>query len=124
VNEPLPLLLLHPAATVSAVWRPLRRAWERRWQVIAPDLLPAGDPGTQLRRWAELAAAEILAACGGPAHVVGVSLGASVALRLALDHPSLVASLILDSAQLGGLPLPVAQRAVGRLGARWGLSCP
>ncbi|NTU80798.1 MAG: alpha/beta hydrolase [Chloroflexales bacterium] len=82
--------------------------------MLTPDLLPDGSPATQLSRWADAAAAQIVAA-GGPTHVVGASLGASVALRLALDHPALVASLVLDSAQLGGPPPPAALRRLGRL---------
>lgn len=114
--QPL-VLLLHPAATLSGVWTPLRRAWGGRWRILAPDLVLEGEAATQIARWAAQAADQISAA-GGPAHVVGASLGASVALRLALDHPALVASLILDSAQLGGPPPPPVLRRVGRaLGA-------
>ena len=114
--QPL-VLLLHPAATLSGVWAPLQRAWGERWHILAPDLVPAGESATELARWAVQAANQITAA-GGPAHVVGASLGASVALRLALDHPALVASLILDSAQLGGPPPPPALRRLGHaLGA-------
>jgi 3-oxoadipate enol-lactonase len=109
-----PLLLLHPAATLSGVWRPLARTWQARWRILALDLIPDGDPVTQLRRWAEQAAALITTAGGDPAHVVSTSLGASVALRLALDHPGLVASLTLDSAQLGGPPPAPGLRWLGR----------
>lgn len=116
------LLLLHPAATLSAVWAPVRRAWPRRWRILAPDLLPDGEPATQLARWAEQVAGQITQAGTGPAHVVGASVGASVALRLAIDYPALVASLTLDSAQLGGTPPPPALRHIGRLaGAATGL---
>lgn len=113
-HHPAVLLLLHPAVTLSGVWALLRRSWGERWQVLAPDLVPDGPPATQLTRWADTAGAQI-AAASGPAHVVGASLGASVALRLALDHPALVASLVLDSAQLGGPPPPLALRRLGRL---------
>lgn len=109
------LLLLHPAATLSGVWAPLVRTWAERWHVLAPDLLPDGSPATQSSRWADTAAAQIVAAGDGSVHVVGASLGASVALRLTLDHPALVASLVLDSAQLGGPPPPPALRHLGRL---------
>jgi 3-oxoadipate enol-lactonase len=109
------LLLLHPAATLSGVWAPLCRSWGERWQVLAPNLVPDGSSATQLTRWADAAAAQIVAVSAGPAHVVGASLGASVALRLALDHPALVASLVLDSAQLGGPPPSPALRRLGRL---------
>lgn len=108
------LLLLHPAATLSGVWAPLRRSWGERWHILAPDLLPDGSPATQIARWTGAAAAQITAA-GSPAHVVGASLGASVALRLALDHPTLVASLTLDSGQLGGPPPSPMLRHLGHL---------
>jgi len=52
---------------------------------------PAGDVPTL----AADAAALIVAAGGGPAHVVGASLGASAALELALTRPDLVRSLTL-----------------------------
>jgi pyruvate dehydrogenase E2 component (dihydrolipoamide acetyltransferase) len=41
------------------------------------------------------AAADAAAVAGGPAHVVGASLGAAVALELALARPELVRSLVL-----------------------------
>lgn len=113
--HPSTLLLLHPAATLSGVWAPLRRAWAERWHILATDLLPDGPAATQLRRWAGAVAAQLRAGGARPAHVVGASLGASVALRLALDHPELVASLVLDSAQLGGPPPSPALRHSGRL---------
>lgn len=109
--QPL-VLLLHPAATLSGVWAPLRRVWGERWRILAPDLVPEGEPASQLARWAAQAANQIIMA-GEPAHIVGASLGASVALRLTLDHPTLVASLTLDSAQLGGPPPSPALRRVG-----------
>lgn len=109
------LLLLHPAATLSGVWAPLRRGWAEQWHVLAPNLLPDGPPATQLRRWATAAALQIASSGGRPSHVVGASLGASVALRLALDPPALVASLVLDSAQLGGPLPPKTLRYIGRL---------
>jgi 3-oxoadipate enol-lactonase len=83
--------------------------------VRAPDLVPGGPPATQLARWAAQLAQQLAAAGGGPAHVVGASLGASVALRLACDAPHLVASLTRDSAQLGGPPPPLPLRRAGRI---------
>lgn len=108
------LLVLHPAATLSGVWAPLRRALPERWQILASDLLPDGSPATQIARWAGAAAAQIIAA-DSPAHIIAASLGASVALRLALEHPALVASLTLYSGQLGGPPPSPMLRYLGRL---------
>src|SRR5690606_27966444 len=46
------------------------------------------------------AVAELIESTGSSAHVVGLSLGSSVALDLAARHPELVSSLFLASAQI------------------------
>jgi 3-oxoadipate enol-lactonase len=108
------LLLLHPAATLAAVWRPLVERWAGSYHFIVPELWPGGDATTQLARWAFEIAAQIVETNTGPVHVVAASLGASVALRLVVTAPSLVASLTLDSAQIGGPPPPPYVRPLGR----------
>lgn len=83
------------------------------WERVAPDLVTTGhtvhtpdllghgtavgaSPGTTL---ADIAApvARIAASAAHPVHLVGFSLGALVATRVALDHPDRVASLTLIS---------------------------
>lgn len=109
------VLLLHGFTGSGADWEPLRPALERLTQPIAVDLLGHGasdapaDPGRHAveRQAADLAAflrAEGLA----PAHVVGYSFGARLALRLAADHPDVVSSLVLESPS-PGMPDPTAR---------------
>lgn len=75
------------------------RLAERR-RVIAVDLRGVGrsDPsarGYSMEAWADDLAGLLEQVGGGPAHVVGSSLGGCVALALADRHPALVRSLVL-----------------------------
>lgn len=100
--EAPPLLLLHPAGMLHSVWLPLIRVLEPRFYLLAPDLPWQGPQAASLPALAE-AVAELLHGRGlGPVGVVGASLGANVALHLALREPGLVSGLVLDSAQAGG----------------------
>ncbi|MEU0066529.1 alpha/beta hydrolase, partial [Streptomyces albidoflavus] len=62
----------------------------------APGYGRSADPDTApgLDGYAD-AAAGLIRARGGSAHVIGVSWGGVIALRLALRHPDLVASLVV-----------------------------
>ena len=76
----------------------MARALADRLTLVAPDLVghgraPARDPASDYHdQVTEGAAAHLPDA---PCHLIGHSLGATVALRLALDHPGRVASLTL-----------------------------
>lgn len=102
-----PLLLLHGFTGRARSWgsHTSRLAHVRR--VILVDL-----PGHGRSRWADPARlsversaddlARILRRLGAaPSDVLGYSLGARIALRLAVDHPALVARLILESPSAG-----------------------
>jgi pimeloyl-ACP methyl ester carboxylesterase len=105
------VVLLHGLGSSSADWPEQRAALGTGYRLIAVDLpghgaspLPAG-PLTIERMAADVAA--LLERLGeAPAHVVGLSLGACVALRLALCAPARVRSLTLVNpfarVQLGG----------------------
>ncbi len=73
--------------------------------ILVPDLPGFGASNDE--PWVSVAhaadrVAELIAstARGGVAHVVGLSLGAGVALQLALRHPTTVSSLLLASASI------------------------
>ncbi|WP_325049497.1 alpha/beta fold hydrolase [Saccharopolyspora rhizosphaerae] len=96
-----PLVLLHGSGTNTAMWRAEVPTWSRHHRVLALDL--PGEPGlsTQVRpdldsdahaRWL----GEVFDALGlrAPA-VVGGSLGAWVALDLAVRRPDRVGRLVL-----------------------------
>jgi len=103
-----PVLLLHGFTGSSADWEPFRPALERLTQPVAVDLLGHGasdGPRDPVRHAVERQAADLAALLRAerlaPAHVTGYSFGARVALRLALDHPDVVASLVLESPSAG-----------------------
>ncbi len=98
------LLLLHPGGALHSVWLPLMRELAPRCRVLAPDLPWQGPGSESLRALAEGVVALLRAQAEGPALVAGGSLGANVALHLALIAPDLVGGLVLDSAQAGGPP--------------------
>ncbi|MDH6187475.1 pimeloyl-ACP methyl ester carboxylesterase [Streptomyces sp. CZ24] len=68
----------------------------------APGYGRSADPDTApgLDGYAD-AAAGLIRARGGSAHVIGVSWGGVIALRLALRHPDLVASLVVADSTRG-----------------------
>lgn len=96
------VLLLHGVGLDSGMWsRVAPKLAETGHTVHTPDLLghgaaPPAPTGTTL---ADLAApvGESVNAASSPTHLVGFSLGALVATRVALDHPGRVASLTLIS---------------------------
>ena len=109
------VLLLHGFTGKGADWEPFRPALERLTSPIAVDLLGHGvsdAPGDPARHAVERQATDLAAALRdaglAPAHVVGYSFGARLALRLAADHPDVVLSLVLESPS-PGMPDPTAR---------------
>ena len=111
-------LLLHCSLAQSGAWAGVARHLGQRLRMTAPDLIghggaPDRDPGRDYHDQAtEAVAAHLLAAqplgappsaaqlppdlpSAEPWHLIGHSLGATIALRLALDHPGRVQSLTL-----------------------------
>lgn len=100
------VLLLHGFTGGARSWDALRAELRTRCTVIAVDLPghgrsvpPAGAYGVGD---AARELAGVLASTGSaPAAVLGYSMGGRIALRLALDHPFVVGSLILESTSPG-----------------------
>lgn len=96
------VLLIHGASSnLRELWHPLADALTGDRRVVAFDRPGYGHStrprrnGQKLATQAKMAAAVLRASSDGPAIVVGHSLGAAVALRLAIDFPSLVSGLVL-----------------------------
>jgi pimeloyl-ACP methyl ester carboxylesterase len=97
-----PLLLIHGASSnLLELWGPLADELAPTHHVIAYDR-PGMGHSTRAARDAHTLAAQARCAArvleetgAGPAMIVGHSLGAAVALRLALDHPQLARGLVL-----------------------------
>ena len=104
----VPLLLLHGFTGRGSGWGAHATAFVRRFRVIVVDLPGHGRTGTpeDPRRASVERSADDLAAildrfAAAPAHVLGYSLGARIALRLAVAHPRSVRRLVLESPSAG-----------------------
>jgi 2-succinyl-6-hydroxy-2,4-cyclohexadiene-1-carboxylate synthase len=102
------LLLIHGFTGRGADWAPFLPALRRVAATISVDLLGHGNsdsPTDPARHAVERQAADmasILRQLGmAPADVLGYSLGARVALRMAVAEPDVVARLVLESPSAG-----------------------
>ena len=113
------LLCLHGIGSSSASFAQLAEDLGDSVRVVrwdAPGYAASSDPGRApgLDGYAD-AAAELIRRRGGRAHVLGVSWGGVIALRLAVRHPELVASLIVADSSVGsGAQADAAQRMRAR----------
>jgi len=93
---PEPAVMLHCGLGVSGMWRPVAKALEHRLHMRAPDLLGHG-------RSPDFGAGDVHDQCcdairpllAERTQLIGHSFGATLALRLALEAPDRVASLML-----------------------------
>lgn len=114
-----PILFLHGLTGSGPEWGPFTEAMAATRTVVTVDLLghgtssrPTNPERYALERQARDLAAIIARIGRGRAMVVGYSYGARIALRLTVDHPSLVSGLALESPS-AGIP-DVDQRAARR----------
>jgi pimeloyl-ACP methyl ester carboxylesterase len=111
-----PLLLLHGYAVSHLEWRQVIPLLSPRFRVLAPDLPGHGETGdVPGLEWGFPALADtldgLLAALRAErAAVIGHSMGAAVALHLAVRHPARVSRLVLADAACYPTPLPAEGR--------------
>ncbi|MEV5708560.1 alpha/beta hydrolase [Actinoallomurus sp. NPDC052274] len=95
-----PLVLLHAGFLDHHMWDHQIPPLAARYRVIAPDARGHGtsaNASRPFRHTDDLAA--LLRHLGvGPAFLVGVSMGASIAVDTALEHPDLVRALVVTGA--------------------------
>jgi 3-oxoadipate enol-lactonase len=118
------LLCLHGIGSSSAAFSPQLAELSARTQVLAWDAPGYGrsaDPGGPLGLdgYADVAA-ELIRRRGGAAHVLGVSWGGVIALRLATRHPDLVAGLVVAGSSRGSGTDPRRAAAMRRRAAELG----
>lgn len=93
-----PVLALHASASSAGQWQGLSDYLRGRYRVIAPDLPGYGMACLHPARDIADVADSVVGAMAGTSasmHVVGHSLGAAVALEMAVARPDLVRSLTL-----------------------------
>lgn len=93
-----PLVLLHGFALHGGLFAPIVPTLARRHRVYVVDLPGHGHSAPAFPWTLDALAAAVAAqvkSLGGPATVLGWSLGGMVALRLARAHPALVDTLVL-----------------------------
>jgi pimeloyl-ACP methyl ester carboxylesterase len=96
---PPTIICLHASGGSGAQWNGLAVRMGPRFRVLTPDLhghgaAPSFDgPEEGIVAADTLRVASLAADAGGAVHLVGHSYGGAVALRVALRHPELVASL-------------------------------
>jgi pimeloyl-ACP methyl ester carboxylesterase len=100
------VLCLHGIGSSSAAFGPQVGALRGELRFLAwdaPGYAASPDPAQplDLDGYADEAAAVVRERAAGPVHVLGVSWGGVVAVRLALRHPELVRSLVLADASRG-----------------------
>lgn len=102
-----PLLLLHGFTGRGTSWAPHAGEFARRFRVVTVDLPGHGRSGfaepsrMTVERTADDLAAILRRLDAAPASVLGYSMGARIALRLAVAHPSVVNRLVLESPSAG-----------------------
>ena len=99
------LLCLHGIGSSSAAFAPQLTGLSPYARVVAwdaPGYAKSPDPEgpLDLDGFAD-AAADVIRSYGSAAHVLGVSWGGVIAVRLAIRHPELVASLVLADSSAG-----------------------
>jgi pimeloyl-ACP methyl ester carboxylesterase len=99
-----PVLLLHGGALDHRLWMPQITELAHTHRVVAPDLRGHGASSTPTAPFRHVD--DVIALARdldlGPVTVAGVSLGASVAVDLALEAPELVAGLVVSGAGASG----------------------
>jgi len=106
------IVFLHGGNVAGWMWGQQVPAFPE-YRILVPDLPGFGASNLVEWRSIEETADELASLLPDAAHIVGLSLGSSVALHLAARHPAKVASLFLASAQVA----PPARRdvVIGRL---------
>ncbi|MFB7914656.1 alpha/beta fold hydrolase [Streptomyces sp. NPDC056061] len=95
-----PLVLLHGGFLDHTMWDDQISFFARRYRVIAPDARGHGRSAnaTAPFRHTDDLAALLRRLDTGPAVLVGISMGASIAVDTALEHPELVGAVVVGGA--------------------------
>jgi len=100
----MPLVMLHAGVADSRMWQPQLDELGRRFDVVRPDMRGFGESELPAGPW--VPRKDVLALMDElrlkPAHMVGCSMGGSLAIDFAIDHPERVSRLVLVGAGVSG----------------------
>ena len=109
-----PVVFIHAGIADSRMWEPQATAFADQFDMIRPDLRGFGD--TELPPAPYSSVADLVALLDhlqiDRAHVVGCSMGGTLAVDLALEHPQRVERLVLVAAGVSGSDLGAADAAL------------
>ena len=109
-----PVLFIHAGIADSRMWEPQAAAFAKRFDMVRPDLRGFGD--TALPPAPYSAIADLVGLLDhlriDRAHVVGCSMGGTLALDLTLEHPQRVHRLVLVAAGVSGSNLGASDAAL------------
>jgi pimeloyl-ACP methyl ester carboxylesterase len=104
VGEGLPVVFLHAGVADRRMWEPQVAAFARHFDVITPDQRGFGHSELPPVRWSPVD--DLLGLIDQlhekPAHLVGCSLGAALAIDFALRHAERISKLVLVGPGIGG----------------------
>jgi 2-hydroxy-6-oxonona-2,4-dienedioate hydrolase len=99
-----PIVMLHAGVADSRMWQPQMDAFTKDFDVVRPDMRGFGDSGLPAGPWKPRD--DLLALMDElrlkPAHLVGCSMGGSLAIDFAIDHPERISKLVLVGAGVSG----------------------
>lgn len=106
-----PVVFVHEFSGSSGSWDAQTSFFARYWRCVVynargypPSQVPTGAGEYSQDRAADDVADVVRAVADGPAHVVGLSMGAFAALHFALRHPTLAKSLVVAGCGYGAKP--------------------
>ena len=103
-GDGLPLFLLHAGVADHRMWEPQVAPFAKHFDVVRPDLRGFGQSELPAVRWSPVD--DLLALMNTlhekPAHLVGCSMGAQIAIDFALQHGERISKLVLVGPGIGG----------------------
>ena len=99
-----PIVMLHAGVADSRMWQAQADEFAKQFDVVRPDMRGFGDSELPPHPWKPRE--DLLALMDElrlkPAHLVGCSMGGSLAIDFAIDHPERVSKLVLVGAGISG----------------------
>ncbi len=118
------IVLIHPAGATASTWGSVADDLARAGRVIAYDRRgfgrTGGEPAGSIPKHTADAAAIVETLAAAPAVVVGTSIGATIAIDLALHRPDLVRGVVAHESPWNALRhIPTRSQLAALMGMRW-----